>query len=79
MLLGVGITVGSALAAVAIAISYRRFDIDPVRPPTQLLTVPLPSYVFALAGAVLVAITVSAYAQRVTDRADESAVLRMAE
>jgi len=76
VLLGVGIAVGGALAAVAIAISYQRFDIDPARPPTQLLTMPLPSYALGLAGAIAVTIAVSAYAQRVTDKADESAVLR---
>lgn len=63
----------------AIAISYQRFDMDPARPPTQLLTMPLPSYGLGLSGAIVVALAVSAYAQRVTDKADKSAVMRLAE
>lgn len=77
VLLAVGIAVGAALAVAAVAVSYQRFDVDRLRPPTQLLTIPLWSCVLALAGAVVVALAVSAYAQRVTDRADESSVLRL--
>jgi len=54
-----------------------RLDIDPTRPPTPLLTIP----VLALAGsAIAVAVVVvlaALYAQRSADRADVSEVLRL--
>ena len=58
-------------------ISLDHLDIDPTRPPTPLLTIP----VLALAGsAIAVAVVVvlaALYAQRSADRADVSEVLRL--
>lgn len=76
VLLGAGVLVGAVLAGVAVSVTYRRLDIDRLRPPAQLLTLPLWSYLFVLAGSAAVCLAVSGYAQRVTDRADESTVMR---
>lgn len=76
VLLFTGVLVGGVLAAVAVSLTYRRLDIDRLRPPAQLLTLPLLPYLFVLVGAAAVCLAVSGYAQRVTDRADESAVMR---
>lgn len=70
---------GSRRVSFTVAISYERFDIDPLRPPTQLLTVRPLAYGLALVFAASVILAISAYAQRVTDRADESSVLRLAD
>jgi putative ABC transport system permease protein len=77
VLLGLAWMIGAGLAWAAVLLVYHRLDIDPTRPPTPLLTVP----VLALAGsAVAVAVVVvlaSLYAQRSADRADVSEVLRL--
>lgn len=68
VLLGLGSAVGASLAGVAVSTSYERFDIDPLRPPSQLLTLPILPYAMAFAAVVRIAVAVAAYAQRVTDR-----------
>jgi putative ABC transport system permease protein len=77
VLLGLAWVIGAGLAWTAVLMVYNRIDIDPSRPPTPLLTVP----VLALAGsAVAVAVVVvlaALYAQRSADRADVSEVLRL--
>jgi putative ABC transport system permease protein len=71
-----GLVLGGGLAAGAVAVVYRRLDVDRVRPPTQLLDVPWP----ALAASAIVVIGVAGlaalYAQRAADRADPATVLR---
>ncbi|QXG74893.1 hypothetical protein KUM42_13640 [Modestobacter sp. L9-4] len=71
-----GSLLGGVLAAGAVALVYRRLDVDTVRPPTPLLDVPWS----ALAGSVVVVLVVAAlaalYAQRAADRADPASVLR---
>jgi putative ABC transport system permease protein len=71
-----GLLLGGVLAAGAVALVYRRLDVDPVRPPTPLLDVPWP----ALAGSAVVVVVVAGlaalYAQRAADRADPATVLR---
>ncbi|GAB4082566.1 hypothetical protein GCU67_11365 [Modestobacter muralis] len=72
----VGSLLGGALAAGAVALVYRRLDVDLLRPPTPLLDVPWS----ALAGSVVVVLVVAGlaalYAQRAADRADPASVLR---
>ncbi|SCX39010.1 putative ABC transport system permease protein [Klenkia marina] len=72
----VGVVVGGALAACAVATVYRRLDVDLVRPPTPLLDVPWPAVAGTVAAALLVAAGAALYAQRAADRADPSSVLR---
>jgi putative ABC transport system permease protein len=71
-----GSLLGGVLAAGAVALVYRRLDVDLVRPPTPLLDVPWS----ALAGSVVVVLVVAGlaalYAQRAADRADPASVLR---
>jgi putative ABC transport system permease protein len=71
-----GLLLGGVLAAGAVALVYRRLDVDPVRPPTPLLDVPWS----ALAGSAVVVVVVAGltalYAQRAADRADPATVLR---
>jgi putative ABC transport system permease protein len=71
-----GSVLGGVLAAGAVALVYRRLDVDLLRPPTPLLDVPWS----ALAGSVVVVLVVAAlaalYAQRAADRADPASVLR---
>jgi len=77
VLLGLAWVIGAGLAWAAVLLVYHRLDIDPTRPPTPLLTIP----VLALAGsAIAVAVVVvlaALYAQRSADRADVSEVLRL--
>lgn len=77
VLLGLGSVVGAGLASIAVITSYPRFDIDPMRAPSQLLTLPVLPYALVVVIAVLTTVAVAAYVQRVTDRADQSAVLRL--
>jgi len=71
-----GSVLGGVLAAGAVALVYRRLDVDLLRPPTPLLDVPWS----ALAGSVVVVLVVAGlaalYAQRAADRADPASVLR---
>ncbi|WP_448625542.1 FtsX-like permease family protein [Geodermatophilus sp. URMC 64] len=71
-----GLVLGAVLAAVAVAVVYRRLDVDLVRPPTPLLDVPWTAIGSTALAAVLVAVLAAAYAQRAADRADPATVLR---
>jgi putative ABC transport system permease protein len=71
-----GLVLGAALAAAAVAVVYRRLDVDLVRPPTPLLDVPWAAVGLTAVAAVLVAVLAAAYAQRAADRADPATVLR---
>ena len=71
-----GVVVGAALAAGAVATVYRRLDVDALRPPTPLLDVPGPAVAGTVVAAVLVALVAALYAQRAADRADPASVLR---
>jgi len=71
-----GLVLGAVLAAVAVAVAYRRLDVDLVRPPTPLLDVPWPAIAFTMLTAVVVAVLAALYAQRAADRADPASVLR---
>ncbi|MCU1616847.1 MAG: rane protein of unknown function [Frankiales bacterium] len=71
-----GLALGALLAAAAVAVVYRRLDVDMLRPPTPMLAVPVPAVVLAAALTVLVAAAAAGYAQRAADRADPATVLR---
>jgi putative ABC transport system permease protein len=71
-----GLALGAVLAAAAVAVVYRRLDVDLLRPPTPLLEVPWPAVAGTAAATVLVALLAALYAQRAADRADPATVLR---
>jgi putative ABC transport system permease protein len=72
----VGLVVGGALAAAAVALVYRRLDVDLLRPPTPLLDVPWAAAATTAVVTVAVAALAAGYAQRAADRADPASVLR---
>jgi putative ABC transport system permease protein len=71
-----GLVVGAVLASAAVAVVYRRLDVDPLRPPTPLLDVPWLAVLLTAVVTALVAVAAAAYAQRAADRADPATVLR---
>jgi len=71
-----GIVLGGVLAAGAVALVYRRLDVDPVRLPTPLLDVPWAALSLSAVVVVVVAALAALYAQRAADRADPATVLR---
>jgi putative ABC transport system permease protein len=71
-----GLLLGALLAAAAVAVVYRRLDVDLLRPPTPLLVVPAPAVAGTAAATVVVALLAALYAQRAADRADPATVLR---
>jgi putative ABC transport system permease protein len=72
----VGLLLGGVLAAGAVALVYRRLDVDLVRPPTPLLDVPWTALAASAVVVVVVAALAALYAQRAADRADPATVLR---
>jgi putative ABC transport system permease protein len=71
-----GLVLGGLLAAAAVAVVYRRLDVDLGRAPTPLLDVPGTAVALTAVIAVLVAVLAAGYAQRAADRADPATVLR---
>ncbi|GAA4756829.1 FtsX-like permease family protein [Modestobacter marinus] len=71
-----GLLLGALLAAGAVALVYRRLDVDLLRPPTPLLDVPWPAIAGTAVATVVVAGLAALYAQRAADRADPASVLR---
>jgi putative ABC transport system permease protein len=71
-----GLVLGGLLASAAVAVVYRRLDVDLIRPPTPLLDIPWTAAALTAAATVLVAAAAAAYAQRAADRADPATVLR---
>jgi putative ABC transport system permease protein len=71
-----GLVLGGLLATAAVAVVYRRLDVDLVRPPTPLLDVPWTAVALTAVAAVVVAVLAAVYAQRAADRADPATVLR---
>jgi putative ABC transport system permease protein len=71
-----GLVLGGTLAAGAVALVYRRLDVDPVRPPTPLLDLPWSALTSSAVVVVVVAGLAALYAQRAADRADPATVLR---
>jgi putative ABC transport system permease protein len=72
----VGLLLGSALAAGAVAVVYRRLDVDRLRQPTPLLDVPWAAVASSAVVVLAVAVLAALYAQRAADRADPATVLR---
>jgi putative ABC transport system permease protein len=72
----VGLLLGGALGAGAVALVYRRLDVDRVRPPTPLLDVPWSALAVSAVVVLVVAGLAALYAQRAADRADPATVLR---
>jgi putative ABC transport system permease protein len=71
-----GVVLGAVLAAVAVALVYRRLDVDLLRPPTPLLDVPWGAVAGTALGTAVVTALAALYAQRAADRADPATVLR---
>ena len=71
-----GVLLGGVLAAGAVALVYRRLDVDLVRPPTPLLDVPWTALALSAVVVGVVAALAALYAQRAADRADPATVLR---
>jgi len=71
-----GLLLGGVLAAGAVALVYRRLDVDRLRPPTPLLDVPWSALALSAVVVVIVAGLAALYAQRAADRADPATVLR---
>ena len=71
-----GVLLGGLLAAGAVAVVYRRLDVDLLRPPTELLDVPWPTVAVTVLGALAAAVLAAVYAQSAADRADPATVLR---
>ncbi|KQS68518.1 FtsX-like permease family protein [Modestobacter sp. Leaf380] len=71
-----GTVVGGVLAAGAVALVYRRLDVDLLRPPTPLLDVPWTALAATVVLTPAAAVLAALYAQRAADRADPATVLR---
>jgi putative ABC transport system permease protein len=76
-LLALAYVVGTTLAGAAVLLVYRRLDVDLIRPPAPLLTVPTATIVGAAAAVAVVTLLASLYAQRAADRTDVATVLRL--
>jgi putative ABC transport system permease protein len=77
VLLGLAWVIGAGLAWTAVLLVYNRIDIDPIRPPTPLLTVPVLAFAGSAVAVAVVVVLAALYAQRSADRADVSEVLRL--
>ncbi len=77
LLLGCAYAVGAGLAAGALGLVHRLVDVDPTRPPTPLLVVPLPALAGCALAAAAVTVLAALYAQRAADRTDAAKVLRL--
>ncbi|SNS29313.1 putative ABC transport system permease protein [Geodermatophilus pulveris] len=71
-----GTALGALLAAAAVAVVYRRLDVDLLRAPTPLLEVPWAAAAATAGAALLVAGLAALYARAAADRAHPAAVLR---
>ncbi|MPQ99317.1 FtsX-like permease family protein [Modestobacter sp. I12A-02628] len=71
-----GLVLGTLLAAGAVAVVYRRLDVDLIRPPTPLLDVPWTAGLVTAVLALVLAGLAALYAQHAADRADPASVLR---
>jgi putative ABC transport system permease protein len=76
-LLALAYAIGTTLAAAAVLLIYRRLDVDLIRPPTPLLTIPTAAITGAAAAVAVVSVLASLYAQRAADRTNPATVLRL--
>ncbi|HVQ93521.1 MAG TPA: FtsX-like permease family protein, partial [Mycobacteriales bacterium] len=77
MLLVTAYAAGTGLAWAAILLVYGRLDVDRVRPPAPLLTVPGAAIVTAGIAVAVITVLAAAYAQRAADRTNVAEVLRL--
>jgi putative ABC transport system permease protein len=76
-LLVTALIVGTTLAWVAVLLVYRQLDVDPIRLPAPLLTVPTTALAGAAVAVVVVTVAAAMYAQRAADRRNVADVLRL--
>ncbi|HEV7656494.1 MAG TPA: hypothetical protein VGP36_17400, partial [Mycobacteriales bacterium] len=77
LLLGVAYAVGVGLSRLGLGLVHGLLDVDPARPPTPLLVLPVPVLAGAAAAVVVVTVLTSLYAQRVADRTPPAEILRL--
>ena len=77
LLLGLAYTVGVALSWVALELVHGLLDVDPIRPPTPLLVLPVAVLAGAAVAVAVVATLTALYAQRVADRTPPAETLRL--
>jgi putative ABC transport system permease protein len=77
VLLATAFVVGAGLAWAAVLLVYSRLDVDKIRPPAPLLTVPSTALVGGGVAVLVVACLAALYAQRAADRGNVSEVLRL--
>ena len=75
--LAVAGVIGVSLAGAAIAMAYRRLDVDPIREPSPLLAIPWLTLAAIALVAVIVGFATAAYAQHRSDSANPAEVLRL--
>ena len=68
LLLGLAYGAGLALGRVALGLVHGLLDVDPSRPPTPLLVLPVAALVGAAAVIAVVTVLAALYAQRAADR-----------
>jgi putative ABC transport system permease protein len=77
LLLGLAYAVGVGLSLVALGLVHGLLDLDPVRPPTPLLVVPVGVLAGAAGVVAAVAAVTALHAQRVADRTPPADILRL--
>ena len=77
LLLGLAYAVGVALSWVALELVHGLLDVDPIRPPTPLLVLPVAVLAGAAVAVAVVAALTALYAQRVADRTPPAETLRL--
>ena len=77
LLLGLAYAVGVGLSRVALGLVHGRLDVDPSRPPTPLLVLPVGVLVGAAVAVAAVAGLTALHAQRVADRTPPAETLRL--
>jgi len=77
ILVGAAFVVGAGLATVAVLAVYHRLDLDRIRPPAPLLSLPMLTVLWAGVATAAVALLAAAYAQHAASRADPAEVLRL--
>jgi putative ABC transport system permease protein len=76
-LVGAAFAAGTGLAAVAVLAVYHRLDLDRIRPPAPLLSLPLQAMAWTGVAAAAVAVLAAGYAHHAAGRADTAEVMRL--
>jgi putative ABC transport system permease protein len=77
LLLGLAYMVGVVLSRVALGLVHGLLDVDPARPRTPLLVLPVGGLVGAAVAVAAVAALTALHAQRVADRTPPAETLRL--